>query len=199
MADVVRQSIPSAQIATFACDVKEEREISACCDQIRRFFPATNIEVFVYNVAHKPSKQSVLELDVSKDFDLSWRVNCLGALLFTRQIVQSMKDARQGTIIFSGCTNSITGLAKESAYCSSKFALRGLNQSVAREFGPYGIHTIHVVIDGTIVSESDYSSGVNSGLAVLNANHIADIYFQLHKQPVTSWTMELDLKPSVVK
>ena len=40
--------------------------------------------------------------------------------------------------------------AKFSAFASAKFALRGLAQSLAREFGPKGVHVAHVVLDGLI-------------------------------------------------
>lgn len=33
------------------------------------------------------------------------------------------------------------------------FARRGLSQSLAREFGPKGVHVAHVVIDGLIDTE----------------------------------------------
>lgn len=33
---------------------------------------------------------------------------------------------------------------------SGKFALRGLSQSLAREFQPAGVHIAHVIIDGVI-------------------------------------------------
>lgn len=31
-----------------------------------------------------------------------------------------------------------------------KFAMRALSQSLAREFGPQGIHVVHAIIDGVI-------------------------------------------------
>jgi NAD(P)-dependent dehydrogenase (short-subunit alcohol dehydrogenase family) len=42
------------------------------------------------------------------------------------------------------------GGAKFSVSAPSAFAKRGLAQSLAREFGPKGIHVAHVVIDGLI-------------------------------------------------
>ena len=43
---------------------------------------------------------------------------------------------------------------KGSALCSSfatgKFAMRALAQSLAREFGPKGVHVVHAIIDGVI-------------------------------------------------
>lgn len=37
-----------------------------------------------------------------------------------------------------------------SSFASGKFALRALAQSLAREFGPQGVHVSHAIIDGVI-------------------------------------------------
>lgn len=42
------------------------------------------------------------------------------------------------------------GSAALSAFASGKFALRALAQSLAREFGPQGVHVSHVIVDGVI-------------------------------------------------
>jgi NAD(P)-dependent dehydrogenase (short-subunit alcohol dehydrogenase family) len=54
------------------------------------------------------------------------------------------------TLIFTGATASIKGSAQFAAFASGKFALRALAQSLAREFGPQGIHVSHAIIDGVI-------------------------------------------------
>lgn len=37
-----------------------------------------------------------------------------------------------------------------SSFAMSKFGIRALAQSLAREFGPQGVHVSHAVIDGII-------------------------------------------------
>ncbi|MEE3116763.1 MAG: short-chain dehydrogenase, partial [Pseudomonadota bacterium] len=85
-------------------------------------------------------------------------------------------------------------------FSSAKFALRALAQSMARELGPKGIHVAHAVIDGAIdtafIRENfpdRYALKEQGG--ILNPNHIAEQYWQLHMQPRDSWTHELDLRP----
>jgi len=56
----------------------------------------------------------------------------------------------KGTILFTGATASLRGSAKFGAFAASKFALRALAQSMARELGPQGIHVAHIIIDGQI-------------------------------------------------
>lgn len=56
----------------------------------------------------------------------------------------------KGTLLFTGATASLRGSAKFGVFAASKFALRALAQSMAREFGPQGIHVAHIIIDGEI-------------------------------------------------
>ena len=42
------------------------------------------------------------------------------------------------------------GGALAASFSTGKFALRSLSQSLAREFGPKGIHVSHVQVDGVI-------------------------------------------------
>lgn len=53
-------------------------------------------------------------------------------------------------MIFTGATASMKGSAECAAFASTMFALRALAQSLAREFGPQGVHVSHAIIDGVI-------------------------------------------------
>ena len=105
-----------------------------------------------------------------------------------------------GTILFTGATASLRGGAGFHNMAIPKFGLRALSQSMAREFGPQGIHVAHVVIDGQIMSDA------RAGLAkerppdgLLDADAIAGNYLDLHRQHRSAWTQELDLRPWVEK
>lgn len=37
-----------------------------------------------------------------------------------------------------------------ASFAAGKFALRALAQSLAREFGPRGVHVAHMIVDGVI-------------------------------------------------
>ena len=54
------------------------------------------------------------------------------------------------TLIVTGATASLRGSAKFGAFAAGKFAVRALGQSLAREFGPQGVHVAHAIIDGVI-------------------------------------------------
>lgn len=78
-----------------------------------------------------------------------------GAFNFAQRSIPLLLEARGAseyppTLIFTGATASLKGSANFAAFASGKFALRALAQSLAREFGPQGVHVSHTIIDGII-------------------------------------------------
>lgn len=51
-----------------------------------------------------------------------------------------------------------------SSFASGKFALRATGQSLAREFGPKGVHVAHAIIDGVIDIPRTKDWPVNGGV-----------------------------------
>lgn len=76
------------------------------------------------------------------------------------------------TLIFSGATASLKGGTALAAFAAGKFALRALAQSLAREFGPQGIHVSHVIIDGIIDTPHTKQFGSDQPDAKLNPNSV---------------------------
>jgi NAD(P)-dependent dehydrogenase (short-subunit alcohol dehydrogenase family) len=124
------------------------------------------------------------------------------------------------SLIVTGATASLKGSAKFATFAPAKFAKRALAQSLAREFGPKGVHVAHVIIDGLIdtpnTKNMDFNGGapdgklspdsvslINPGDAaqILDAdlNQIAENYWHLHTQSRSTFTHELDLRPYVEK
>ncbi len=54
------------------------------------------------------------------------------------------------TLIFTSATAAMKGSAQCASFSTGKFAMRSLAQSLAREFGPQGVHVAHAIIDGVI-------------------------------------------------
>ncbi len=51
-----------------------------------------------------------------------------------------------------------------SSFASGKFAMRATAQSLAREFGPKGVHVAHAIIDGVIDIPRTKDWPVNGGV-----------------------------------
>jgi NAD(P)-dependent dehydrogenase (short-subunit alcohol dehydrogenase family) len=133
-------------------------------------------------------------------FEEAWRVSCLAGFLVGREAARRMRPRGVGTLLFTGATASLRARPPFTAFASAKAALRALAFGLARELGPQGIHVGHVVIDGVIHGEQALSRmpGLRERLGedgMLEPDAIADAYWQLHAQPRSAWTLELDLRP----
>lgn len=153
--------------------------------------------VLVYNAgAFQPG--GILDVSPGR-FDECFKANCAGAFYAAQQVLPAMVEAGRGTVLLTGATASLRGSAGFSALAVGKFGLRALGQSMAREFGPQGVHIAHVVVDGQINTPrvQEMSGGGREDSTMLSPDAIAETYWQLHAQDRTAWTLELDLRPSV--
>jgi len=177
-----------------SADATDPTSVASAFDEVRENLGAP--EVFVYN-AGSFQMGDILEI-TPEQFEDCWRVNCLGAFLGAQQVLPEMLENGHGTIIFTGATASLRGSERFSCLAVGKFGLRALAQSMAREFGPRGIHVAHVIIDGQINTPRVRKMNPDrEESTMLSPESIAESYWQLHSQDPTAWTLELDLRPSV--
>lgn len=179
----------------FACDVTDEAAVERLFAGFGEAYgtPAA----VVYNAGGFLMKP-VTETDAA-EFERCWRVGCLGGFLVGRAAAKAMLPEGRGTILFTGATASLRGGARFAAFAAGKFGLRAVAQSLARELGPQGIHVAHVVIDGQIADATrpGRAPGTRGEDAMLDPDAIAEAYWQLHVQPHSAWTHELDVRPWV--
>lgn len=126
------------------------------------------------------------------EFERCWRVTAFAGFLVGQAAARRMAPRQAGSILFTGATASLRGSARFATLAAPKFALRALAQSMAREFGPQGVHVAHVILDGLILTEGRTPPVPD---AHLDPAAIAEAYVQLHQQPRSAWTQELDLRP----
>jgi NAD(P)-dependent dehydrogenase (short-subunit alcohol dehydrogenase family) len=135
-----------------------------------------------------------------EQFESTWRGSAFAGFLFARSALPGLLAAGGGTLLFTGATASLRGRGPFVAFASAKAALRSVAQSVAREYGPQGVHSAHVIIDGGIDGERLRSSSPQRAAqagadGLLSPDAIAETYWQLHCQDRSAWTHELDLRP----
>ena len=184
------------RVRAFGADARKE-------DQVQDMFRTVEeevgpIEVCVFNVGG--NVRFPLEETTSRVFYKVWEMGCFAGFLTGREAVRYMKPRGRGTILFTGATSSMRGASGFAAFSGAKFGLRSLAQSLAREFGPQGIHVAHIIIDGAIDTEwiqelfpETYAKKEEEG--ILNPEEIAEAYWQLHLQKRSACTQEMDLRP----
>jgi len=184
------------QARAFGCDARDEAQVVAMVDTIEA--EVGPIEAAVFNIGG--NVHFGINQTTARVYRKVWEMSAFAGFLTGREAARVMRARQRGTLIFTGATASIRGGAGFSAFSGAKFALRSLAQSMARELGPEGIHVAHTIIDGAIDTDfirdnfpDRYALKDKGG--ILDPNHIADAYWQLHCQPRDTWTHELDLRP----
>ncbi|KAL0350634.1 UNVERIFIED_CONTAM: hypothetical protein Sradi_4212600 [Sesamum radiatum] len=205
-----------AQVFAIRIDCSDSRSIK---DAFEGVLSLGFVEVLVYNAYHPVSWTPTSFTGIALDhFEKSLAVSSVGAFhcanRFPNNIISNsysvlpgMVDRGRGTILFTGCSASLNGIAG-----CGKFALRALSQCLAREFQPLGVHVAHVIIDGIVgaprgsstpstshqrsstssVGEQQHSGG---GDGYMDPDVLAQTYWQLHVQDRSTWTQEMDLRP----
>jgi len=193
----IRNAGGSAEPIT--ADVTSETDVTRAFD--RAFSPSAGCEpadLVVYNAGNN-RKLDFRELaaEVFEDF---WRVGCFGGFLVGREAARRMVPLGRGTVLFTGASGSMRGKPGFAHFAAAKAGLRMIAQSMAREFGPQGLHVAHVVIDGGI--EGDRLLQRRPELVkergedgLLGIDAIAETYWNIHRQARSAWAHEVDLRP----
>ncbi|HLY57077.1 MAG TPA: SDR family NAD(P)-dependent oxidoreductase [Stellaceae bacterium] len=168
-------------------------------DVIRLFDQADPVpELVVYNAGN--NYPGDFREVTAADFEKVWRVGCFGGFLVGREAARRLVAQGRGTVIFTGASASLRGRPGYAAFAAAKAGLRMIAQSMAREYGPHGVHVAHVVIDGGIAGERLLSrvpqlAEQRGPDGLLGIEAIAEAYWQIHRQHRSAWTHELDLRP----
>ncbi|MDQ7018451.1 MAG: SDR family NAD(P)-dependent oxidoreductase [Robiginitomaculum sp.] len=183
------------RFVSLSADLTSQDQVEAAFAQIERELPP--LRIAVYNVAKfhaAPFAQIRAE-----DFEACWRAGAYGALLFAKAALPLILAAGGGSMIFTGATASVRGGNGFAAFAAAKFAMRGLVQSLAREYGPQGVHVVHTLIDGKIARSASSVKAKLGEEDAIDPDDLARLYVNLAHQPPSSWTQELDVRPASEK
>jgi len=180
----------------YVADLREESAVTKLFDDVEAEIGA--IEVAVFN-AGSNYRASILDTPADM-FEKVWRLGCYAGFLVGREAARHMAPRGQGTILFTGATASLRGSSQFAAFAAAKGGVRQVAQAMARELGPQGIHVASVIIDGMIDSErvrERFPERVAQlpPEGMLKPDDIAEVYWQLHQQPRSTWSFEADLRP----
>ena len=177
-------------------DVRVEQDVTDAFVRIEREHGPVEVAVFNAGAQHR---KPLLEISADQ-FEKVWRLGCLGGFVFGREAIRHMLPRKCGTVLYTGATSALRGGANFAAFAATKFGLRAVAQSMAREFGPQGIHVATVIVDGAIdmpAIHQRFGDRIKDlppdGL--LNPDAIAETYFQLHQQQRSAWSLEVDVRP----
>jgi NAD(P)-dependent dehydrogenase (short-subunit alcohol dehydrogenase family) len=173
-------------------DLSQPETTQALMTQLVEQYGAPHI--YIHNPAHlviKPFEQTS-----ATEFEQSWQSMVMSAFVGLQAVLPAMANRGSGAVIVSGATASLRGGNRFSAFASAKFALRGLTQSIAREYQSQGIHVIHAILDGIVDTPRSRKLHDRAPETMMRVEDIATAFLQVLEQPRSTWTHELDLRPS---
>jgi NAD(P)-dependent dehydrogenase (short-subunit alcohol dehydrogenase family) len=197
VAESARKSGGSAE--PVAVDTTREDEVIRLFDRaMSRGDSHDPVDLVVFNAGNN-QRIDFRQLTAAQ-FEDFWRIGCFGGFLVGREAARRLAPLGRGTIVFTGASASLRGKPGFAHFAAAKAGLRMIAQSMAREYGPLGIHVAHVVVDGGI--KGDRLLNRRPGLieergedGLLGIDAIADAYWLIHRQQRSAWTHEIDLRP----
>jgi 3-oxoacyl-[acyl-carrier protein] reductase len=175
------------------CDVSKEEEVESFVSEAEsRFGP---IDILVNNAGF--GKFAAVEDLTFEAFDSVMSTNLRGVFLVTQRSLPKMRERRAGTIVTIGSLAGKNGFVGGAAYCASKFALRGLMQSLFLEIREDNIRVI-TLYPGSV--DTDFYSASRGGATrstkALMAEDIAHSVFAACALPAGADISELDIRPT---
>ncbi len=183
-------TLPGAR--AYACDVADAASIQRAFGEVRK--DLGEVDVLVYNAG--TGVWGTVEEISAADFETSWRVNTLGALLASKEVIPAMKAAKHGSIVFVGATASRRGNVKTAAFAPAKAAQRSLAESMARHLWPSGVHVSIVIVDGVVdLATTRQRMASKPDTFFIQPDDVAETVFVLTQQKPSAWSFEVEARP----
>jgi len=182
LAEKVVNEIKSVGVSALAVrtDVTKSGEVQKLVEETIKAFNGIDILV---NVAGIHAIGLVKDLDESL-WDNCLNVNLKGTFLCCKYVIPHMISRRNGKIVNIASIAGKTGIAGRAAYCSSKFALIGFTQALAKELAPHNIN-VNAICPGFVYTEMIrylWEKGTSTDeldLYKIKANSPKDFYDQI--------------------
>ncbi len=140
--DALSETARELNIDSFPCDVTSFDEVKALADHVLQQFG--RIDMWINNAGIQIAPGNVEDVDIQKLRRL-FDINFFGYFYGCKAVLPIMQKQNNGAIVNINSTAGLDGKPGLSAYVSSKFAVKGLTQTLREELRStniqvYGIH-----------------------------------------------------------
>lgn len=167
------------QVRSLALDVTAQDSIRLAVSQVQEIFG--RIDVLVNNAGYGTmgAIEEVSDEAIRRQFD----TNVFGTLDMIRAVLPMMRQQHSGHILNLSSVGGIVSFAATGIYCSTKFAVEGLSEALAKEVAPLGIKV-------TIVEPGAFRTDFNGRSLSVPEQQIDD-YAQTTGQ-FLEWLQQMD-------
>lgn len=141
-ADLGRET-PGAEVTTSVVDLADRAATDTAIARIRAGHPEVTM---LFNNAGVAVGGRFTQVGAA-DFDWLLEINLLAPIRLTRALLPVMLENGQGQVVNTSSLFGLVGPPGQSAYCTSKFGLRGFSESLRSELDaeqhPVGVTVVH--------------------------------------------------------
>lgn len=143
VATEISRATPGAQVSTYVADLADRVAADEAFARIRDGHPGVTM---LFNNAGVAVGGRFTQV-TAEDFDWLLEINLLAPIRFTRALLPVMLENGQGQVVNTSSLFGLVGPPGQSAYCTSKFGLRGFSESLRSELEaeqlPVGVTVVH--------------------------------------------------------
>lgn len=136
------------------CDVSKEDNVKNAMSQIFKLYESIDILICLAGVI-RPGRFEEVSMNNIK---LQMEVNFFGAVYFIHTLIPHFKRQGSGKIVIVSSLAGIVPAPKHNMYVASKFALRGLLQTLFLELKSFNIQVTNVMPDAILTPMLKYTA-----------------------------------------
>ena len=175
------------KLLPISCDVSDASQVARMAQQVGR--EMGEVEVLVNSAGTNVAQRSLEELSL-EDYRKILDVNLTGSYLCIQAFLPAMRRRGSGTIINIVSDAALGASAKAGpAYVASKFALRGLTQSINAEERDHGIRACAILpgdIDTPLLNKRPVVPDSQARAKMLHPDDVAQcVLLAIHLPPRT--------------
>ena len=120
------------RVLGFGLDITDEEAVRTVVDKVVETWGRIDV---LNNIAGNGGDQMDMEEKPLAEWQLVYDINVFGTVRMIKYVLPHMKAQHRGVITNTSSVSGMFGYAGESAYGSSKWAVRGLTKNIANENG----------------------------------------------------------------
>lgn len=185
-------NLQHANYTFIECDVRNVQSVE---NAFTRVYAASNNQVHILLNNAGLGYFGMLEDITYEQWDELYQTNVNGIFYCCKQVLPAMKKNQYGHIINIASTAALEGMPQVSAYCATKWAVKGLSESLFREVRDHRIK-VTCIYPGSVKTDFFRNSpGIKPHDYMLMPEDVAANIIYALKMPDNFHTVNLEIRP----
>jgi len=179
-----------AKVLEIIADISDQKQVEKIARECLTAFDSIN--VLVNNAGY--GKYGSFVLMPIEEWDRMWMVNVRGMVLVTQAIVPSMIATKDGHIVNISSTLGIYPASNATAYCATKFAIRGFSEALSKELWKDGVK-VSTVCPGGVLTPFLGISPDEKNQEYLEPEEVAEVILDVVTAPGKALVQQVIITP----